>query len=109
MVTQISPESMPTTWSDVMARPTCAPTFVTPGIVRSSAVARETTRLISGRDVPGAPSHWISRDRSRNAGASDPPSWGATRAPTATTPTVTTTAPAKTGRARSIVRERSDA
>ena len=57
MLIQISPEFTPTTWSAVTARPTCAPTLRTPSTERSSTVARDVIRFISGRDVPGVAFH----------------------------------------------------
>ena len=54
MLTHIAPEFTPTTWSAVTARPTWVPTFRTPGMDRSSAVAWLVILFISGSDVPGA-------------------------------------------------------
>ena len=101
MLTQISPVFTLARWSDMIARPTWAPTLRMPGIVRSSAAARDTMRFISGCEMPGAPSQWMRRSRWRNDGSAPFPSAGAIATP-ARTAAATTTVPIMThaGRAR---------
>ncbi len=96
MLTQISPVFTLARSSDMIARPTCAPTLRTPGTVRSSAAARATIRFISGCPTPGAPSQWIRTSRWRNVGSgpSDPAGVMASprtmAAPTSTVASMTT-------------------
>ena len=71
MLTQSSPELMLTTWSDMIARPMCVPTWRTPGIARNSAIACEAMRSSPAEMCPGAPSTLTSRSRSWNVGAID--------------------------------------
>jgi hypothetical protein len=69
MLTHSSLESTLTIWSEVMARPTWAPTSRTPWICFSSLLACVVIRVISGWEVPGAPFRRISRSVSLNEGA----------------------------------------
>jgi len=52
-VIQTSAELTSVSWSELMARPTCAPTLLTPGSLRSSLLAAAVIRSISGSEVPG--------------------------------------------------------
>ena len=79
-----------------------APKLRTPGIARSSLLARTVTRYISGCDVPGGVSQCIRKSRSLNEGSSDCPSNGQTAIP------ATTAAPVAryTGRGARMIRSR---
>ena len=79
-----------------------APKLRTPGMARSSLLARTVTRYISGCDVPGGVSQCIRKSRSLNEGSSDCPSNGQTATP------ATTAAPVAryTGRGARRIRSR---
>ena len=81
MSTQSSAEFVPTIWSESAARPTFAETSLTPGMARSSRLARLASRSISVSDVPGGAVQWSTRLRSRKDGRD-----GASRKGTSVTP-----------------------
>ena len=85
-MTHISPEPLPATWSEVMARPTWPPTSRTPGSARISAAARLVMRCISGSDVLGVASQWTTSSRSLKVGRSAALRNGSTASPTTTKP-----------------------
>src|SRR3990172_7517295 len=73
MLTQSSPALILVRLSDVMARPRWALTLRTPGMDRSSRLARVVIRLMAGWEAPALPSQRTTRSVSLKFGSSD--SW----------------------------------